>query len=483
MIKNPSAAAYLNLCLASVCLPAAANAQSFYTAQQAGRGKSVFLNACSGCHVVERQVDPPVGLTGVKFLRQWRTVNDLFSKVSLTMPANHVLGLTRLQYLDVIAFLLDSNGLRPGVAELADDREQMRHLHLSGPEDIRPEGIVKDEPSRESMRQYGYYSIQQAARGREYFKGSCGLCHTTDPSSKPVSIGAVPQASRIVEAAAPEGLQAGNARVKVKLVGDAFFDQWDSVGALMAKARASMPAYDAGGLARETYLDIVAYLLSVNGLAAGEKELPSDIDALLDMPLEHDGFERLFNGQDFTGFKFLLGHNCTPAPDGCGFTGPGETFKVEDRTIHCSGSPLGYMYTDASYLNFTLRLEYRFDPQPQSAGEPAFYGNSGWLLFIRDLKVWPKTLEIQGQEQRVLDIIPIDARASFRVDDEARARALKPMQWNLVEIQSKGGQIKCFLNGVLVSVVTEHEFKQPGHIGFQSEGGGIRFRNILIRPE
>ncbi len=141
------------------------------------------------------------------------------------------------------------------------------------------------------------------------------------------------------------------------------------------------------------------------------------------------------------------------------------------------------MYTDGSYLNFTLRLEYRFDPQPQSAGEPAFYGNSGWLLFVRDLKVWPKTLEIQGQEQHVLDIIPIDARASFHVDDEARARALKPMQWNLVEIQSRGGQIKCFLNGVLVSAVTEHEFNRPGHIGFQSEGGGIRFRNILIRPE
>jgi cytochrome c2 len=477
-MRNLWAAAYVKACLAFICTPSAADAQSFYTAQQAERGKSVFVKACSACHVVERQADPPVGLAGAKFLRQWRTVNDLFSKVSLTMPANHVLGLSRQQYLDVVAFLLDNNGLRPGVAELTDDREQMRHSYLKGLEEI-----AEGDSPREFKRQDGYYSTQQAARGREYFKGSCGLCHTTDSRAKSVSIGDVPQASRMVEATAPEGLQAGNARVKVRLVGEAFFDQWDSVGALMAKARASMPAYDAGGLARDTYLDIVAYLLSANGMPAGDRDLPTDIDALLDMPLEHSGFKRLFNGQDFTGFRFLLGHNCTAGPDGCGFTGPGDTFKVEGRTIHCSGSPLGYMYTDGSYLNFTLRLEYRFDPQPQSVGEPAFYGNSGWLLFIRDLKVWPKTLEIQGQEQRVLDIIPIDARASFRVDDEARARALKPMQWNLVEIQSKGGQIKCFLNGVLVSVVTKHEFNQPGHIGFQSEGGGIRFRNILIRPE
>ena len=46
---------------------------------------------------------------------------------------------------------------------------------------------------------------------------------------------------------------------------------------------------------------------------------------------------------------------------------------------------------------------------------------------------------------------------------------------------SKNGQVQSYLNGVLVNTVTEHPFKEPGHIGFQSEGAEVFYRDIEVR--
>ena len=63
-------------------------------------------------------------------------------------------------------------------------------------------------------------------------------------------------------------------------------------------------------------------------------------------------------------------------------------------------------------------------------------------------------------------------------------RAIQPVgQWNSVEIVSKDGQVGSSLNGTLISIVSEHEFREPGYIGFQSEGAKIYWRNIRIREE
>jgi hypothetical protein len=59
----------------------------------------------------------------------------------------------------------------------------------------------------------------------------------------------------------------------------------------------------------------------------------------------------------------------------------------------------------------------------------------------------------------------------------------KALQWNSVEIVSKEGQVRAYLNGTLISAVTQHDFIRAGHIGFQSEGAEIYFRNIRIREE
>ncbi len=134
-------------------------------------------------------------------------------------------------------------------------------------------------------------------------------------------------------------------------------------------------------------------------------------------------------------------------------------------------------------MNFTLRLEYRFAPYEGMLSDDEFYGNSGYLLFMNELRVNPEMIEIQGMNLEVLDVRGPKS-VIFTVDTEARKRAIHPVgQWNSIEIVSEDGQIHSYLNGTLVSTVTHHEFKQPGYIGFQSEDGKISWRNIRIKEE
>src|SRR3989442_11057898 len=113
---------------------------------------------------------------------------------------------------------------------------------------------------------------------------------------------------------------------------------------------------------------MVRFLLKENGLPPTQRELTLDTEAMKMMllakpaPSEEPGFATLFNGKDFTNFKFLFGINCTPPP-GCGRTDP-DVFSVQNGVIVSSGRHSGYMYTEKRYLNFELRFDYRIVPPP-----------------------------------------------------------------------------------------------------------------------
>src|SRR4029077_8454928 len=131
------------------------------------------------------------------------------------------------------------------------------------------------------------------------------------------------------------------------------------------------------------------------------------------------------------------------------------------------------------YLNFTLRAEYRYPRPPELETDEDFSGNSGYLLCNTKHGVWQKTIEIQGANRTVLNVFPIDSMAKFVVDNDARRRALKPVgEGNAFEIVSRNNTVRTYLNGAPISTITEHEFKEPGYIGFQSEGVELHWRNI-----
>jgi mono/diheme cytochrome c family protein len=461
----------------ALVLPSGARAQtaqktanasgSYYSEAQAGRGKQQYAQYCAQCHMANlKGAGTAPALVGDDFLHDYYSVVDLFSKVSVTMPDDNVHGLSTDTYLNIIAYLLQANGLPAGPVNLKADISAMKRM-----------AIVERKVAKSATGSPdGFYTEAQAARGEGYFRGSCSMCHAVEPAQPD---------HRDLKAPPGRGFGRSADRVRINLASNESIPARSrSVGSLFNKIRTSMPLYDGGGLSTEEYVDIAAYLLRGIGYPAGKEELKPDVTTLMGMTLPEKGFTTLFNGKDFSGWGFLLGNGCTPRPDGCGQTEPGSTFKIEKGMVVCSGSPLGFMYPQKKYLNFTLRLEYRFAPYEGMESSDEYYGNSGYLIFMQELRVSPDMIEVQGMNLEILDIRPSRKSTVYTVDTEARKRAVHPVgEWNTVEIVSKDGQLWNYLNGVLVSQVTHHDYKDPGYIGFQSEDGKISWRNIRIKEE
>ena len=144
------------------------------------------------------------------------------------------------------------------------------------------------------------------------------------------------------------------------------------------------------------------------------------------------------------------------------------------------------MYTERTYLNFTLRLDYRFEPPPDwdvSEGV-SYYGNSGYFIFINDHRIWPKGIQIEGYHRQPLVPFPMDTNLNFTEEPGAAQKAMRPLgAWNSVEIVARNGRVTSSLNGIVLNTITEHEFTQGGSIGLESEGSEIHWRNVRIRAE
>ena len=112
----------------------------------------------------------------------------------------------------------------------------------------------------------GVYTQAQADRGEKAYKVSCGYCHKDDLSGG--------------------FFDDGNGRAPA-LAGARAFDssfekRWAgvSVGEMVIDIGTAMPQQDPGSLPPETYIDIISFLLSKNGVPAGARELPADLQAL-----------------------------------------------------------------------------------------------------------------------------------------------------------------------------------------------------------
>jgi mono/diheme cytochrome c family protein len=92
-----------------------------YSSAQAERGKANFEAACARCHHVELTgTDRAPALKGDNFWSHWEneTLNTLFNKVRDQMPPNFGTILEPEAKLDIIAYLLLTNGLPQGSEEL-----------------------------------------------------------------------------------------------------------------------------------------------------------------------------------------------------------------------------------------------------------------------------------------------------------------------------------------------------------------------------
>src|SRR5437870_8673007 len=102
-----------------------------YTAAQADKGQSVYVEHCASCHgqnLDDGEFAPP--LKGVDFRQRWsaRSPEALFTLTSIKMPPARPGTLGDRTYAQLLAYILQENGAQPGARELPADPETLKAM-------------------------------------------------------------------------------------------------------------------------------------------------------------------------------------------------------------------------------------------------------------------------------------------------------------------------------------------------------------------
>ena len=124
-----------------------------------------------------------------------------------------------------------------------------------GAQAAAPETAAAPEASSDGA----FYTSRQASRGDGLFRDNCVSCHSSS-----------------------------------EFAGASFQRRWRNraVGDIYEFVLYAMPDDNPGGLPEQTYADIVAYMLQMNDFPAGGSELPTSLDALMEMKMFADGGDR-----------------------------------------------------------------------------------------------------------------------------------------------------------------------------------------------
>jgi hypothetical protein len=176
----------------------------------------------------------------------------------------------------------------------------------------------------------------------------------------------------------------------------------------------------------------------------------------------------LFDGTDLSGWK----------------TNGAEKWVVDDGAIlgESTAGKYGYLTTEKTYRDFNLRLRFKCETN----------GNSGVFTRSRITGDSPKTgPDIVGMQVEVDPtrhtggIYESGGRGWVALPTPEGERAIKPRDWNDLEILAQGNHFTTRLNGVQIVDFIDPALKYTeGVIGLQLHTGGgvkIRFKDIYIQ--
>ena len=223
-----------------------------FTSEQAARGKTNFDLSCSRCHnvaLIGSERGPAI--KGTTFLSHWEkdTLAGLFTKIRDTMPEGGPGTVGDDLKIDILSYILQQNGFPAGTAELTKELSSLDEIRMT-------KRSIWD----------GVFTTAQADRGKAaLLQNGCNGCHGA-------------------ELAGDRG---------PALQGERFVAAWEngSLNRLLTKIRDTMPPLNAEQVPTETKLDIVAYLLEVNGFPSGSTELSLDVETLDGIRIVRKGAE------------------------------------------------------------------------------------------------------------------------------------------------------------------------------------------------
>ena len=176
----------------------------------------------------------------------------------------------------------------------------------------------------------------------------------------------------------------------------------------------------------------------------------------------------LFDGKDLSGWK----------------TNGSEKWVVDDGAIlgESTVGKYGYLTSEKTYRDFNLRLRFKCETD----------GNSGVFTRSRITGESPKSgPDIEGMQVEVDPtrhtggLYESGGRGWVALPTPEGERAIKPRDWNDLEILARGNHFTTRLNGVQIVDFTDPAPKfTEGVIGLQLHTGGgvkIRFKDIYIQ--
>ena len=185
-------------------------------------------------------------------------------------------------------------------------------------------------------------------------------------------------------------------------------------------------------------------------------------------------FESIFDGKTLAGWKLVGGD------------GPG--YVIEDGCIVCPKGGGGNLFTEKTYADFALKLEFWTEPG----------GNNG--IGIR--APFEGDAAYVGMEVQILDdsapqyanLLPGQYCGSVYKVSPVKRGALKPAgEWNTMEITAIGRRVRVVINGKDVNdanlnavldpaTLAEHPgiLRESGHVGFLGHDSLVKFRNVQI---
>jgi hypothetical protein len=189
--------------------------------------------------------------------------------------------------------------------------------------------------------------------------------------------------------------------------------------------------------------------------------------AMAQAPAEK-GWVSLFNGKDLSGWK----------------NNGAEKWVAVDGTIlgESTAGKYGYLTTEKTYRDFVLRLRFKCETD----------GNSGVFTRSRITGESPDTgPDIEGMQVEVDPtrhtggLYESGGRGWVALPTPEGERAIKPRDWNDLEVAAEGRHIVTRLNGVqIVDFFDPAPRFTEGVIGLQLHTGGgvkIRFKDLFIQ--